>query len=554
MRRRIINLLLTTIFLISALILISSADSTTIVEGAAGQEVFVSFTLNNVAGVDGVFTYTNRDIFSNVDVEVKGLTSLYNNDIISGYSVIATDATIKMKLTIDDNAKAGDTCDIVFKYEYTTDGYYPSEPEYHYVYATVKVKKSVDYSQLRAQIEIAEKLIEDNYTITSWVKLETALGVAYDALQSDKQSIVDEATTGLEKAILGLVKYTVDYSELNKQIQLAEDLNKDDYTVSSWTELDAALMLAKEARSSKNQATVDNAAKMLENARKALVKKATPTEIDYSELKRQISIAEALNKIDYTVSSWSKVESALDTAKKALKSASQREVDTATKNLRNAISSLVNAGGIVDYTELKKQISMAEGLKEEEYTIESWTTLQLKLENARKALTSDKQSEVDTATIELKVAITQLAKVDYAALIVAIDSVKKHAQTQELSELWIEMHELLNRAQGLLTSRDQKAIDCCSAEIIQLLAKIIEEMQSLSNSTIVEIEKPVPSEPKGEYCNKGSHLLWNILFWVSFVINIAFVALIFLFFYAKKRKVVDDTPLVDYDITDDFVD
>lgn len=552
--RIIITLLLTILVLTSSLVLLTSADSNITVEGAAGQEVVATFTLNNVAGVDGAFTYSNRQIISDTKLEIRGLTALYNNDMVSGYNVSATDAVFKVTFTIDKDAKVDDSCNVIFKYESTSDGYYPSEPEYHYIHINIKVIKSVDYSNLKKQIENAEKLIEDDYTITSWSALKSALAVAYDALKSDKQSVVDDAANNLEKAIKGLVKYTIDYSELNKQIKLAEDLNKDEYTASSWTELEAALMIAREARSSKNQTTVDNAAKMLEGARNSLVKKTNPTDVDYSELRRQISIAESLKEKDYTTSSWSKLVAALDIAKKTLKSDSQSEVDNAAKNLRNAISNLVNAGGKVDYTELKKQIAIAEGLKEEDYTQESWSAMQIKLDNARKALNSNKQSEVDICAIELKESLSKLAKLDYSALLAAIDSVKKHAPTQELSKLWMQMHELLNRAQTLLTSRDQKAIDSCTAEIIQLLAQIIEKTEELGNSTIIEVEKPIPTVPDTDYCNIGKHLVWVILFWVSFVLNLAFIVIIILFFYVKRRKVIDDTPLVDYDITDDFID
>lgn len=531
------------------------ADSSEPLEGSPGQTVVVTFTCENLVGLDGVFTYSNKEIFSSIDVKVKGLTAMYNPEsgMVSGYNATIADAIVEITFVLSDTAQVGQTCDITFKYEFTSDGYYPPEPEYHFQYATINVIKSVDYSRLRSQIAIAEKLVETDYTVTSWDRFMNALMDAYDALKSNKQKIVDDAADNLEEAIKGLVKYSVDYSELNKQIKLAEDLNEDDYTVASWTDLEEALKNAKAALSSRNQNTVNNAAKALENARKALVKKAAPVEIDYSELRRQISIAEALDENEYTKASWTKLETALTAAKKALKSTSQTEVNKAASSLKSAISGLVRDSAAVDYSELNKQIAIAEGLDEGDYTLESWAALQIKLENAKNALKSDKQSAVDTAAIELKNAIATLVKIDYTALIDAIEAVQKLSETNELADLWMQMHELLNRAQSLLTSRDQKAIDSLAAEIIKLLAEITEKMKETGNS-IVEVEKPIFVDPKGDYCNVGTHRIWQILFWISFVINLAVIGLIVAFLYSKRRKVTDDTPLVDYDITDDFVD
>ena len=556
MKRRILILISMIFILLCIFGMGVHAESDALKEGSPGQTVTISFTCKDLVGLDGVLSYTNKDLFSEIDVKVQGVTAIYNPNtgMVSGYNTTCSNATVVVTLVISDNAQVGQTCDITFKYEFTSDGYYSSEPEYHFQYATVTVIKSVDYSKLRSQIAIAEKLVETDYTVTTWDRFMNALMDAYDALSSNKQKIVDEAADNLEAAIKDLVKYSVDYSELNKQIKLAEDLNKDEYTVASWADLEEALTNARKALSSKNQNTVNLAAKALENARKALVKKVTPVEIDYSELRRQISIAEALDKNEYTSASWSKVETALSTAKKALKSTSQSEVNQAASSLKAAIAALVRNSAAVDYSELNKQIAIAEGLTEGEYTLESWAALQIKLENAKNALKADKQSAVDTAAIELKNAISSLIKIDYSTLIDAIEAVKKLSETSDLADLWLKMHDLLNRAQSLLTSRDQKAIDSLAAEIVKLLAEISEKMKESGGSSIVEIEKPIYVDPKGDYCNIGNHRIWQILFWISLVINLAVIGLIAAFIYSKKRKVTDDTPLVDYDITDDFVD
>ena len=67
----------------------------------------------------------------------------------------------------------------------------------------------------------------------------------------------------------------------------------------------------------------------------------------------------------------------------------------------------------------------------------------------------------------------------------------------------------------------------------------------------VTVEKEVVVEPDYDYCNIKSHPVWIILFWISFAINIAVGALIGFYYYTKRKKTTDNTPLVDYDIYDD---
>lgn len=62
----------------------------------------------------------------------------------------------------------------------------------------------------------------------------------------------------------------------------------------------------------------------------------------------------------------------------------------------------------IDYTELNKQIGIAEGLNADDYTAESWANLEAALEDARAARESIKQDVVDAAAAALKTAIDAL--------------------------------------------------------------------------------------------------------------------------------------------------
>lgn len=147
--------------------------------------------------------------------------------------------------------------------------------------AVVKIKlfdknvTELDLTELNNQISIAENLKEDEYTADSWKVLEEKLAEAIEARKATTQAAVDAAAQALKDAIAALEKkIVINYDELNKQIDIAQKVNKNDYTDDSVKVLEAKLAEAIEARKATTQAEVDAAAKALENAIKALKLKA----------------------------------------------------------------------------------------------------------------------------------------------------------------------------------------------------------------------------------------------------------------------------------------
>ena len=114
-----------------------------------------------------------------------------------------------------------------------------------------------------------------------------------------------------------------------------------------------------------------------------------------------------MEKDDYTQESWANLESVLASAKEARNSKDQSVVDTAATNLKNTIDVLVK----MDYTELEEQISRAEALEKDDYTQESWESVETALASAKEARNSKDQSVVDTAATNLKNAIDALDEV-----------------------------------------------------------------------------------------------------------------------------------------------
>ena len=94
--------------------------------------------------------------------------------------------------------------------------------------------------------------------------------------------------------------------------------------------------------------------------------------------------------------------------------ASDTEIADAAQALRDAIDALVKRA---DKTELEAAINAAEDLKEEDYTEESWTEMQEKLEAAKEVMDDPEaaQTQADDAAKALNDAVDALV-VDKTAL------------------------------------------------------------------------------------------------------------------------------------------
>ena len=209
----------------------------------------------------------------------------------------------------------------------------------------------------------------------------------------------------------------------------------------------------------------------------------------------------------------------------------------------------------VDYTELNKQIGIAQGLDGSKYTDDSWAALEKALEDAKALTDSKDQSAVDAAAKALKDAIAALVEMDYSALLEAMGKVDTLNKENALADLFKQLYDAVAEGKALLSSRDQSKVDACTAKILDLLTQIAAKLEELRKTETVIVEKEVEVEvmPDGDYCNIHIHKVWPILFWISLALNIGFAAVIVIYFVKKKKNRKDNTPLVDYDISDDEV-
>ncbi len=251
-----------------------------------------------------------------------------------------------------------------------------------------------------------------------------------------EETAAAEQKTHLSEALEGLTlapATEATLQKLNDLIANAEDLNESDYSSVSWQVLSMYLAAAKQAvadadlteQDAREQITV------LEAAINAL--EANPR----IALNEAIDAASALQQGDYTKASWEPFASALAAAQAvaADSDADDDEVSLACQALVDAQAALAKAATTEDRSNLDAEISKADGLKESDYTAESWKAYQAALAAAKKAAAAEDPSsaELQEATANLAAARAALAKPSAEASQSSADQNKadKLAQTSD---------------------------------------------------------------------------------------------------------------------------
>lgn len=205
----------------------------------------------------------------------------------------------------------------------------------------------------------------------------------------------------------------------------------------------------------------------------------------------------------------------------------------------------------LDIAELNKQISIAQGLKEKDYTSDSWKAMKNALNAAINARNASTQNQVDTAAKNLQNAIAALVRVDNTSLQGLIDTVKNYLAEESLTDLREALLEALADAEAAMKAGKQDGINDAFAKLNAAFEAYKAKVNELGKGEIVEVEKPVEVAPSGPYCNIWVHTLWWILLIVSLAVNAVFIVLTVRYFARKKKNAKDDTPLVDYNIDED---
>ena len=277
--------------LLMTLVMIPSAHAA---EGTPGETVYVSFSFDNITGINNTtgFVWSDTSIFSNISYSVStNLTDQSYGDAIYVYGTGVGSVTVTVAATISPSAPNGASSTVTFYYE-TGDADFNLVPGSDSRTITVNVpvtpppsgdgggnsggsttptppsgptepEVKIDYSELNKQIGEANALSAAGYTDASWATLSDALAKANAALSSKDQNAVDQAAKDLQAAIAALVK--VDYTALQQAIEKTETLLSSDNLSGLVQDLLVALESGKGLLTSGDQGAVDAAAKSLED-------------------------------------------------------------------------------------------------------------------------------------------------------------------------------------------------------------------------------------------------------------------------------------------------
>ena len=207
-------------------------------------------------------------------------------------------------------------------------------------------------------------------------------------------------------------------------------------------------------------------------------------EADKTALEAAVSEAEALNKEDYLTDPWGVMEEKLQEAKAVLDDplASDTEIADAAQALRDAIDALVKRA---DKTELEAAINAAEDLKEEDYTEESWTEMQEKLEAAKEVMDDPEaaQTQADDAAKALNDAVDALV-VDKTALEEAMKTAEEAIGKEYIyqhDDTWEDFLAAYEHAEDVYENPDAEGAD---------VRKAAEDLIAGYNELVFESETP----------------------------------------------------------------
>ena len=218
-----------------------------------------------------------------------------------------------------------------------------------------------------------------------------------------------------------------------------------------------------------------------------------------------------------------------------------------------AVDSEIRLSSATDYSELKKQVAIANGLNVYDYTIQTWKPLKDALKKGTDLLKgSHGQKTVNDAAAAIKKAISGLEKMDYSKLDAVLADINNEIEKDQVKyDLWHRVNAAVEIARPRLVSGNQELVDISVKELQALLEELQQKANEVQEPEVVVQEVEVEVLPTTDYCNIPMHRTWPILFVVSAVLNVALVVLL-IYVIMRKRQTVDNTPLVSYDIDDDL--
>lgn len=203
-----------------------------------------------------------------------------------------------------------------------------------------------DRQQLDAALTRAKSLVQNDFTLDSWVTLAPAISAANDVYQQAytpggvNQADTDAATTALERVMQQMQVITPQLDELRAKIAEARTYQQADWSAATWAVLTKALEGADQILNDPRatQTDANTAVKRLHDAIQGL------SNVDKTQLHQYIQQMQQQTKSSYTRRSWSVLEQSLQAAIQVRDNNAvvQSEVNSALSTLKQAFTNLVS--------------------------------------------------------------------------------------------------------------------------------------------------------------------------------------------------------------------
>ena len=286
--------------------------------------------------------------------------------------------------------------------------------------------KTAATEELKEAIAAAEELAAANYTAATWAKVDEAVEAA-KAVLANEAAVSTELKAAAEAITAAIDALVTEEEVFNRKeakedvtdaIAKAEALKEADYTADSYKAVKDAITAAKALLADDNAKIADfeaavadikaavNALVTVEEAAKAAAGEA---------LTAAIADTEKLVEADYTADSFKVVAGAVEAAKAVLAdaNATAADLEAAKAAIETAVAGLVTVAEVekaAAMESLKAVIANAEGLKEADYTAESWKAVADALAAAKAITAEAATADIKTAEANLTTAVSALQK------------------------------------------------------------------------------------------------------------------------------------------------
>lgn len=268
------------------------------------------------------------------------------------------------------------------------------------------VLKDADYTAFNIAYNKAVSLSAKHYVDFSSVQAAITKANSVKDLKIDKQSLVDDATDKLNKAMSKLVLRDADYSKIDALKAKIEALDGSKYT--NLEVVKEALNNISYGKKANEQALVDEMYNKLKSAYDSLEK----TKADYTEVNKAVLEAKKYESVKDNYSNYSDLEKVLNSINYNLTWADQVTVDNYVIKIKDAISNLRKK--LANYTELENLISkIPSDYSDLDQSLQSEIkTLLKEAEQLSRNLTYEEQAKVDSLVIKFRALIDKLPKID----------------------------------------------------------------------------------------------------------------------------------------------